>query len=288
MGYIYCITNTENNKKYIGQTSRTIQRRFNEHCRHASCVSSPCYNYPLEQAIRKYGKDKFSISLIEETDNLDEREIYWIRELNTYLSNTGYNATEGGNHYYIPNEVVSTLIELYNSGKTIEEIHEEYQEYSIKSLTHFILGKSGYFVYKKIFQYTLEGNFIQEFNGLEAVRKWILEQKLTDCQECDRFIFNVLKGIKPTAYGFQWSWEYNESINKAENTRKTKAQSKIIQFSKNGESLQEFDSFILAAKWLIDNNYTKGCEKGVAAHINKCCNGKLKTAYKYIWKFKDN
>ena len=32
-GYIYLITDKTNNKKYVGQTSRDIWTRFEEHCR---------------------------------------------------------------------------------------------------------------------------------------------------------------------------------------------------------------------------------------------------------------
>lgn len=44
--------------------------------------------------MQKYGIGHFHIELIEETNNPEEREIYWIEKLNTYQN--GYNATKGG------------------------------------------------------------------------------------------------------------------------------------------------------------------------------------------------
>ena len=92
MGYIYKITNDINQKSYIGKTEYSIERRFKEHCSESERERS--WNRPLYRAMRKYGIEHFSISLIEETDNTAEAEQYWISYFNTYK--TGYNATLGG------------------------------------------------------------------------------------------------------------------------------------------------------------------------------------------------
>lgn len=88
-GVIYCITNLLNGMKYVGQTTRTIEERFNEHARAKT---------HLGNSIRFHGVKNFSIEIIEEcetSEQLNEREIFWIDELNTKHP-CGYNFTDGG------------------------------------------------------------------------------------------------------------------------------------------------------------------------------------------------
>ena len=44
--------------------------------------------------MRKYGIEHFHIELIEETDNPEEREVFWIENKRSFKN--GYNATKGG------------------------------------------------------------------------------------------------------------------------------------------------------------------------------------------------
>lgn len=121
MGYIYKITNDINDKIYVGQTINTLEQRFYKHCWEAK---QDCRNTsPLHLAIKKYGKEHFTISLLEEcaNDQLDAREIYWIKYYNSY-SCDGYNATIGGkgNQKFDENEIIS----LWSLGYNQQEIAE--------------------------------------------------------------------------------------------------------------------------------------------------------------------
>lgn len=88
-GVVYAITCLLNGMKYVGQTTRTIKKRFSEH---ASAKNH------LGNAIRKYGRENFKIEVLEECETpeqLNEREIFWIAKLNCKHPN-GYNVTGGG------------------------------------------------------------------------------------------------------------------------------------------------------------------------------------------------
>lgn len=117
MAYIYKITNDINNKVYVGKTDYSIEKRFNEHWRDANKPSRE--HRPLYAAMRKYGKEHFHIEVIEETNNPDEREVFWIEQLNSF--HYGYNATHGGDgKHYADYELIYALWK--NEGKSIIEI----------------------------------------------------------------------------------------------------------------------------------------------------------------------
>lgn len=96
---IYKITNKINTHCYIGQ-STDIYNRFN--CHHIYDYinpKSPNYNFQIYQAFRKYGLENFKVTILEECqpNELDEREIYWIKYFNSF--EYGYNATPGGQNW---------------------------------------------------------------------------------------------------------------------------------------------------------------------------------------------
>jgi group I intron endonuclease len=84
---IYLITNSVNGHRYVGKTNGAADKRFRSHLRSAASGSDTI----LYRAIRKYGPDAFTVSVLEEAVDLNAAEIKWIADLNPE-----YNMTKGG------------------------------------------------------------------------------------------------------------------------------------------------------------------------------------------------
>lgn len=92
-GCIYLITCLENGKRYVGQSRYPDPMdRFGEHCYSAEGRKSKDM---LHQAIRKYGRDRFSVVTlcVAPHEALDNMEAYYAEQFETYKwdSPGGYN-----------------------------------------------------------------------------------------------------------------------------------------------------------------------------------------------------
>ena len=96
---IYKITNTINDRVYIGQTVGSLAKRWSQHT--TSMKNSPLYN-----AFRKYGRDKFKIEAVCSAlspEYLNELEQYFIKFYDC-MAPKGYNLTSGGDSAYTRSE----------------------------------------------------------------------------------------------------------------------------------------------------------------------------------------
>lgn len=124
--WIYKIENIQNRKLYIGQSIRPIEYRFQRHINDAIKCKLDTH---FARAIRKYGKESFTICVIDIAHNQSElnyKEQFWIQFYDSV--NCGYNETDaiykcGGNTY---------------KSKTIEEM----KNISIKIAQSKIGGKN--------------------------------------------------------------------------------------------------------------------------------------------------
>lgn len=114
---IYCIENTYNNKKYIGQSVNIYDRWY----KHRNALRQGNHdNDFLQKSWNKHGEDCFNFYILEECnkDSLDEKEKYYINLYKTLDKNYGYNLKEGGQ---------DGVISLYSKIKQKESLEKAYQ-----------------------------------------------------------------------------------------------------------------------------------------------------------------
>ena len=110
---VYLVTNTINGKRYIGQTIRSLDARWWQHCNknYTGC-------HYLHRAIKKYGKENFSTEVLCEPPSeqvMNEMEEYFIERYKT-LAPGGYNLTTGGQSPR-PTEITKKKMSASHLGK---------------------------------------------------------------------------------------------------------------------------------------------------------------------------
>lgn len=124
---VYLVTNTVNNKHYVGITTRSLTYRRNIHKQSWKLGRSP--NSKLYKAFSKYGFDSFVWEELETTiskDELNNKEKEYILKYDSLRK--GYNSTPGGD--YNPNidrfgkdNPKSKKYRITYPDGTVEEIH---------------------------------------------------------------------------------------------------------------------------------------------------------------------
>ena len=105
--YVYKLSNTENDKLYIGSTKSSLARRLAQH--RCACKNGTSQLY---QAMKEIGADKFNIQLLVECEELRQREQVFIEAFQSIEK--GYNQLRA----FLSNEKKKAIKREYNNFKT--------------------------------------------------------------------------------------------------------------------------------------------------------------------------
>ena len=289
-GYIYIIKNTINDKVYIGQTSRTIQARFQQHINAA--LRDETGGMIIYNAIRKYGANKFYVEELEcvDTDLLNEREKYWIQYYNSLTPN-GYNVREGGDDcgrkkVYQIDLNTNKIINIFSSAMAAAEQYNLDVSHLTKACRHE-KGHRSCGGFKWSYDYNYSPEYINnikpkinerqvcqiDINTGEVIKIWDnMRQAGLELNICSSSINSCITGKYKSAGGFQWC-----DVNNLSNIKSYHRDKVVCQYDKNNNLIKKWNSAKEAAEVL-------GKE---ASTIRSAARGSRKTAYGYKWKYEE-
>lgn len=280
MGCIYKLTNTKNNKIYIGKTTGSVSTRWREHVSAAiSDRAKNDYNFLLHKAIRKYGEEAFTVETIETMETPEElilREQYWINYYNSCIleeDSNGYNMTYGGEGSSSINW--GKVFQLWDEGLGSLKIAADMGHRPI-SIRRILSSKSNYsseldFARNSgvpVYCYNENGVLLCSYPSITYAAKQV---------GIDPSIINkCCNKIKKSGAGYFWSYSDKEVFEKT--SLKRWRTLPIKQYTLEGEFIAEYPSLAAAARAMGKKN-TK--------QIKECCEKVRKDMYGYIWKYKN-
>lgn len=293
---IYKITNLINGKVYIGQ-SQDIYRRWKEHkyARNKRDCSA------LYGAFNKYGFENFSFEIIEccPLELLNEREIYYISLYHSYIDDkksNGYNMTKGGalcfthvgdddqgRRVYQYDLEGSFVAEYRNCTKAAKAVglksntsictaikkqgcagDYQWRDYKAEKIEPFVKHRRDLL---KVYQYTLDGDFIQEFNSV---------QEAADAVNCSRSLIELCGAEKcQTGAGYRWNYKFYEKLPKLEPWKQPSKWRPVYQYDTHGNFIAEYPCAEIASK---RTNISMSA-------IRHCLHEDCKTAYGFVFKY---
>ena len=295
--YIYTLTDPNTNEiRYVGK-SNNPQKRLYDHIHHSQ-ITHTHKNMWIKSLIKE-GKLPI-LNIIDEVliEEWQEYEIYWIDKLKKEGHNlTNHDIGGNGTTKHRPNTISKMKIkhkENPNYNKCMDRDHiinkdELYQKYIIENLS---LNKCASFfntskatIYRNISdhnfhkskddwksqlstreknpvnQYDISGNLIKEWDSANHVKEFNSTNILKCCH-----------GRTNIAYGYIWRFKGDKIFRE----KKPKIKLPVIQYDKNNNIIDEFNSVRLAST-----------KTGISrVSILYCCKGKQNSAGGYIWRYK--
>lgn len=202
---VYLIKNTVNNKVYVGQTINSLTQRMHGHI----ADSKRGKDTKMSRALKKYGENNFIFGELvrcNNTDELNEMELYFISKYKSTEDSYGYNLRIGGESGFKVSEETKIKISIAskraaqkardNGGYWLsgKKYSEERKAYLSKILSSELNPKN-----RPVLMYDKEGNFIKRFHSARESARCLGKGSGNIINCCN----NKLK----SAYGYKWIYE---------------------------------------------------------------------------------
>lgn len=257
---VYVIKNDINDKMYVGKTSGNLKSRVCGHVRSSSIGSD---NFTIHRAIRKYGKDSFSVTVYASAppNLLNEIEKFAIQHLDTFKN--GYNMTLGGEGVFGFSHTKETRSKISKKKKMIP-LSEEQKE-SLK---------------KEVLQINkTTGEIIQQYCSISDASDQ-LSIHSSNISACCR-------GKLRTSGGYVWKYKDENNLDRRgwSVEKRQKMKKRLSKSSKLYKSVLQIDP-------LTNQVITEFSSMKEAVRISGCknvsmvCRGIRKLSGGYFWKYK--
>lgn len=258
---IYKITNTINNKVYIGQ-SKKLDKRYNGHLYRIKRKEH--HNEHLQRSFDKHGEDKFVYEILEEVKDLsilDLREKHWIDHYGGINSDNTYNFKDPLLNEY--SDYVRSKMSKSSLGENNPNYGNKWTDEQRKKMSESRKGKSWEELYGKSRADEMKLNQSKSQKGRKHSDETI--EKIRQA--------NI--GEKNPAYGKgdRQLGDKNPMWGKESENRKP-----ILQYTKGGVLVKEYD--------FISQVYEDGFSVGNVSNCARKLKG-YKTHKGYVWKYKE-
>jgi hypothetical protein len=217
---IYCLVNTDNQKKYVG-SSKNIYQRLQKH--RAYLRKNIHENKKLQNSWNKHGEGSFQYYILEfcSEEQLLEREQFYIDTLKPW--------------YNLVLEVKRLTFSKESRDKMSKSRIEGFKKGTVKAYQE-----------KTIHQYTLNGEYIQSFDSIKEAS----EKCKISCSSIHRF----LSGEYKKGGNFLWSLTKEEALPPYKRAKKepTYVKPVIVEDLYNG-SIKQYESLISFSRTINKN-----------------------------------
>lgn len=289
---IYKIVNLVNGKRYIGQTTKTFNSRYNFKGEGIERVLGYLefrenkadfynekfyYNDHLLKAIRKYGVENFEVKIIDTADNIKDlniKEMYWIKHFQSNVN--GYNHCDGGgnNKGWKMSETTKEHLSKIRKGRFVGKDNPNYgKTHSIETRNKMSEARKG----KLTGSESPKARQVINLDTLE-----VFETMTTACEKYNISSGNLTNvcqrqergthGTRKLAGGYRWMY-YDEYLEKGDIVGEYKnAHHKAVI---NIDTGKIFNTIREASDYYnIDSS-----------SIAKTCKGRFKTSGGYRWEY---